>query len=155
MVFINGPIKLSDKVVTEKSKNLVLASCWETSKRVLICSETTPKAKNAAHARPAPRPNRRVRDVATQSVDSTLVAGLMGLWLCALRGTGSGCCSDEGATLDCGCEGGVGCFDGGGGGVGADCGEDEKCGVRVMGWGRHGQEPKKVAIFLLGWSFWR
>lgn len=58
---------------------LVLASCCETSKRVLICSETTPTARKPTHARPAPMPNRLVRVEAIQSVDSALVLGLLGL----------------------------------------------------------------------------
>uniref|UniRef100_A0A9I9EMG2 Uncharacterized protein n=1 Tax=Cucumis melo TaxID=3656 RepID=A0A9I9EMG2_CUCME len=44
--------------------------------RVLICSETTPTARKAAHARPAPSPNRLVKVEAIQSVESTLVVDL-------------------------------------------------------------------------------
>ena len=42
----------------------------------MICSEITPKARKAAHPRPAPSPNRLVKVEAIQSVDSTLVVGL-------------------------------------------------------------------------------
>lgn len=58
--------------------DLVLASCCATSKRVLSCSETTPKARNPTHASPAPMPNRRVSDVATQSVESAPDAAAAG-----------------------------------------------------------------------------
>lgn len=132
------------------STDLVFASCWETSRRVLICSEITPTARKAAHARPAPRPNRLVNVEAIQSVVSTLVvevaAGLVGFCCCTLAETGG--CSDE-FVLSCrdgagdsGCEGcGVGEV---GGGV---CDDEEKWLVLVSGWERNGVDPKKAAIF--------
>jgi hypothetical protein len=116
--------------------------------RVLICSETTPTARKAAHARPAPRPNRLVNVEAIQSVVSPLVAelpaGLAGFCCCTLTEAGSCGCSDE-LLLSCGdgfgCEGGIGGV--GGGGV---CDDEEKL-VLVNGWERNGGDPKKVAIF--------
>lgn len=76
----------------------------------MICSETTPTARKAAHARPAPSPNRLVKVEAIQSVDSTLVVGL-----CCSTFVGAGASgSDEEVVRDgdgggvCGgCEGGV------------------------------------------------
>lgn len=115
-----------------KIKNLVLASCWETSRRVLICSEMTPNARKPTQARPAPSPNRLVKVEAIQSVDSTLVVELAGLeaFCCCitLADTGVGC-SDEVALSCCpgcgvcGCEGGF--CDGGGGGGGV-CDDEDK-----------------------------
>jgi hypothetical protein len=52
-----------------EATDLVLACCCATSKRVLSCSDTTPKSRNPTHASPAPMPNRRVSDDATQSVE--------------------------------------------------------------------------------------
>lgn len=66
--------------------------------RVLICSETTPTARKAAHARPAPSPNRLVNVEAIQSVLST-----GGLLLAAVTGLG---CSDELVLITCGDGGG-------------------------------------------------
>lgn len=57
----------------------------------MICSETTPTARKAAHARPAPSPNRLVKVEAIQSVESKLVVGL-----CCSTFDGAGfSCSDE------------------------------------------------------------
>ena len=79
--------------------NLVSASCWETSMRVLICSEITPTARKAAHARPAPSPKRLVKEEAIQSVVST-VERFLGFCCSTLTETG-GCCSDE-EVVSCG-----------------------------------------------------
>lgn len=99
---------------------LVFASCRETSSRVLICSETTPTERKAAHARPAPRPNLLVKEEAIQSVESAVVIGVAGLigfccWVFtdAVAG-GSKDVTLKGGVGDCGCDGGVG----GGGGSG-------------------------------------
>lgn len=100
--------------------DLVFASCWETSSRVLICSETTPTARKAAQARPAPRPKRLVNVEAIQSVLSTLVDFFCSCTLAEKTGVG---CSDK-LVLSCGDGGGCGCEGGvdGGGGV---CDEEE------------------------------
>ena len=111
---------------------LVLASCSETSRRVLICSEITPIARKAAHARPAPSPNRLVKEEAIQSVVSTVVAGFGGFCCCTFT-EARNCCSDE-VVLSCGDGVGVsgceGSFGGGGGGV---CDDGEKWEVLVSG----------------------
>lgn len=88
----------------------------------MICSETTPSARKAAHARPAPRPNLLVKVEAIQSVESAVVtgvvAGLVGFCCWPLTDAAAGGSEDvilKGGVGDCGCEGGVG--GGGGGGV--------------------------------------
>lgn len=120
---------------------LVLACCWETSKRVLICSETTPNARKPTQASPAPSPNLLVNEVAIQSVESTLVllaledeleASTAFIGFCCSAFTGSG-------TGDCW---------GGGGGGGGACDDEEMWWVLVSGREKMGGEPKKVAIFL-------
>ena len=69
----------------------------------MICSETTPTARKAAHARPAPSPNRLVKVEAIQSVESTLVVDL-----CCSTFDGAGLsCSDEEALRDGDGDGGV------------------------------------------------
>ena len=101
--------------------DLVFASCWETSRRVLICSETTPTARKAAHASPAPRPNLLVKEEAIQSVESAVVigvAGLMGFCCWPLTDAVGGSSEDDipkGGVGGCGCDGGVGGGNGGGG----------------------------------------
>lgn len=65
-----------------------LACCCEISKRVLICSETTPTARNATHERPAPMPKRLVKVEAIQSVESA--AGLFCLEASEVRCMGDG-----------------------------------------------------------------
>lgn len=69
-------------------------SSRETSNRVLICSETTPTARKATHARPAPMPNRLVKAEAIQSVDSAVVLtpGFCSAALVAADGGGGGGC---------------------------------------------------------------
>lgn len=57
--------------------------------RVLICSETTPKARKAAQASPAASPNLLVNVEAIQSVLSG------GLVAAGFTGLGGFCCSDE------------------------------------------------------------
>lgn len=105
--------------------HLVFASCSETSMRVLICSEMTPTARKAAHARPAPRPKRLVKEEAIQSVVSTVVVGLGGFGSRTVTG---GCCSDE-VVVNLGDGGGLGGCELGGG----VCEEEEKRGVLVSG----------------------
>lgn len=81
---------------------LVSASCWEASRRVLICSETTPTARKPAQARPAPRPNLLLREEAIQSVDSAAARGL-----CLGSGAeGEGGGATAGAARDGSCGGG-------------------------------------------------
>jgi hypothetical protein len=83
--------------------DLVLACCCATSKRVLSCSDTTPTARKPAHASPAPIPNRRVSDEATQSVESAPPARF---------GLAVACCGC--ACTDCCCVCACGCsLDGG------------------------------------------
>lgn len=88
----------------------------------MICSETTPTARKAAHARPAPRPNLLLKVEDIQSVVSAVVAvaaGLVGFCGCPLTDAMAGCSDDvtlSGRVGDCGCQGGVG-GGGGGGGV--------------------------------------
>lgn len=136
----------------EKKMNLVLASCWETSRRVLICSETTPTARKATQARPAPSPNLLVNDVATQSVESTLldddddVTGLIGLCFSALRELPTDSPSEV-SMLSCeanfwGWDSGEE-EDGGGG----DGDEEEMWWVLVVGRENMGGETKKEAMF--------
>lgn len=118
-----------------------------TSRRVLICSETTPAARKPAQARPAPRPKRRVRVEAIQSVESgvEVVAGGLGL------GLGGGV---TWALLRVGVVGGLGVIvgggcmdwvcDGGGVGVGGVGEEEEEEAERwslVSGWERREGEP--------------
>lgn len=121
--------------------DLVLASCCATSKRVLSCSETTPKARNPTHASPAPMPNRRVSDVATQSVESAPDAAAAGARLGLACGW---------ACMGCCCVGvGVGgCCSGGGWALGGrgDCAQ-ERCGLAATGRARKaGELPRKVAM---------
>lgn len=77
---------------THTKSYLVPDSSRETSNRVLICSETTPTARKATHARPAPMPNRLVKAEAIQSVDSAVVltAGFGSAALAAADGAGGG-----------------------------------------------------------------
>lgn len=134
----------------KRCEHLVLASCWETSRRVFICSEITPTARKPAHARPAPSPNLLVKLEAIQSVLST-VAGLARFCCCTLA-AGAGC-SDEAVLScgdgvgDCGCDGWFD-EDGGGGGGGACC-DEENWWVVVIGCERNVGDPKKVAILCL------
>lgn len=128
--------------IETRNTDLVFASCWDTSRRVLICSEMTPNARKPTHARPAPSPNLLVKEVAIQSVDSTLVdevTGLMGF-----------CCL---ASLD---TGGWDCGEGIGGGVGGGVPVDEEM-WWVLGRGREkiGGEPKKVAMLRMKESWFR
>lgn len=75
----------------------------------MICSETTPTARKAAHARPAPSPNRLVKVEAIQSVESKLVVGL-----CCSTFDGAGfSCSDEELLRDGDGEGVCGGWEGG------------------------------------------
>ncbi len=62
--------RLAKQEKRERSGYLVPCSSRKTSVRVLICSETTPKASTPTHASPAPKPNLRVREEAIQSVES-------------------------------------------------------------------------------------
>lgn len=95
----------------------------------------TPKARKPAHARPAPRPNRLVKDEAIQSVVSTVVVGLGGFCCCTFIDAGGGgvCCSEE--VVLCGSGGGFGV-----------CDDEEKWGILLSGWDRNGGELKKVDI---------
>lgn len=124
---------------------LVLASCWETSRRVLTCSETTPTARKVAQARPAPSPNRLVKVEAIQSVESAFV---FGGFCCSTFTETDFCCSDDEVVLSCwsgvgefGCEG---IFGGGGGGGGVW--DEAKLFGLVREWERNGEEPEKAAI---------
>lgn len=125
---------------------LVLDSCCETSRRVFICSETTPNARKPTHARPAPRPNRLVKEVAIQSVESTLVdetTGLIGICCCALAET----CTDWSSfkfVVDCGDDGPEGC-----GCCGGGVADEEVMWWLVLVWGskKIDEEPKIVAMF--------
>lgn len=139
---------------------LVFVSCWDTSRRVLICSETTPKARKPAQASPAPRPNLLVKEEAIQSVDSAVVdrrAGLLLGFCCCTLAAGAGDGGSEEVALRfwdgggvCGCGGWFGGWEGGG-----VCEDKEKL-VLVIGWDTNGGDPKKVAIFLdMIWAYER
>jgi hypothetical protein len=110
-----------------RGTDLVLACCCATSKRVLSCSDTTPTARNPAHASPAPMPNRRVSDDATQSVESAPPTRF---------GLACGCC----ACTDC-------CSPLGGWLLGGreDC-VQETCGLATGRAGMAVELPRKVAM---------
>lgn len=69
----------------------MFSCCCETSKRVLICSETTPTARKPAHARPAPMPNLLVKVEAIQSVDSAVLVLVAAAGLGDSTAAGGGC----------------------------------------------------------------
>lgn len=125
---------------TDQGTDLVLACCWATSKRVLSCSDTTPKARKPTHASPAPIPNRRVSDDATQSVESAeppaarfAGRGLAGAASCACACIGCCCC-------------GGGCSEGGWALGGREDGAQETWGLATGRAKKAGELPKKVAM---------
>lgn len=132
----------------DKDIYLVLDCCWKTSRRVLICSETTPAARKPAQARPAPRPKRRVRVEAIQSVESGVEVAAAGLGL----GLGGGVLVTW-ARLRVGVVGGLDVIVGGGcmdwvcdgGGVGGVGGEEEEAERWSLESGWEG-EPKMAAM---------
>lgn len=132
----------------------MFVSCWDTSRRVLICSETTPKARKPAQASPAPRPNLLVKEEAIQSVESAEAdrrADLLGFCCCTLTGDGGSAAvalSGWDGSGVCGCGFWFGGWEGGG------VWEDEEKLVLVIGWDREGVDPKRVAMFLdMKWAY--